>query len=66
MEEQQQDVVDAVDPLDVPPIIPARHHGPVAEDEEELRRECGLLVVEELGRSITRRRRVKQSRRLLS
>ena len=44
--EQQQDVVDAVDPLDVPPVIPAGHHGPVAEDEEELRRECGLLVVE--------------------
>lgn len=52
--------------MDVPPIIPARHHGPVAEDEEELRRECGLLVAEELGRSITRLRRVNPSRRLLS
>lgn len=64
--DQQQDVADAVDRLDVPPIIPARHHGPVAEDEEELRRERGLLVAEELGRSITRLRRVNPSRRLLS
>ena len=66
MEEQQQDVVDAVDPLDVPPVIPAGHHGPVAEDEEELRRECGLLVVEELGRSITHQYRVNLSRHFLS